>query len=140
MPSEERSLGAGPERVNAGRPWQELALCIGSVAGDASGREGPTRLAMFAVEHLRAARAVVFGRKPEQGSFSVLGSAGLDALPERAAVLDYGRRLAGWVERTRGPLVVQDPSRDERFVPCPTGLTAALALPLKCETEFLGAF
>ena len=140
MPNEERSLGAGPGRVNAGKPWQELALCIGSVASDASGREGPARLATFAVLHLRAARAVVFGRKPESGSFPVLGAAGLDALPERAALLEYGRRLAGWVERTRGPLVVQDPSRDTRFEPCPAGLSAALALPLKSETEFLGAF
>ncbi|HET9232848.1 MAG TPA: GAF domain-containing protein, partial [Candidatus Eisenbacteria bacterium] len=140
MPNEERSLGAGPGRVNAGKPWQELALCLGSVASDASGREGPTRLATFAVEHLRAARAVIFGRKPEPGTFPVLGSAGLDKLSERAAILEYGRRLAGWVERTRGPLVVQNPSQDVRFEPSPTGLTAALALPLKSETEFLGAF
>ena len=140
MPNEERSLGAGPGRVNAGKPWQELALCIGSVATDASGREGSARIATFAIEHLRAARAIVFGRKPESGSFPVLGSAGLDTLPERAAILEYGRRLVGWVERTRGPLVVQDPSRDVRFEPCPAGLSAALALPLKSETDFLGAF
>jgi signal transduction histidine kinase len=140
MSSEERSLGAGSESVNAGPVWAELALVIGSVAEDAAGEEGPSRLAAFAVRHLGAARAIVFGRKPDKSGFLALGSAGLEAASLRAALLDYGRRLTAWVAETRGPLVVGDPASDARFENPPPGLVSALALPLKSGTDFLGAF
>jgi len=140
MSSEERSLGAGPESVNAGPLWTELALCIGFVAADASAQESPSRLAGFAVSHLGATRAIVFARKQDASGFAVLGSAGLEAAPDRAVILQYGRRLASWVDQTREPLVVTHPVTDTRFDQPPPDLVAAFALPLKSDGEVLGAF
>jgi len=140
MSSEERSLGAGSGSVNAGALWSELALCIGYLAADASAGEGLGRLAGFAVSHLGAARAIVFGRKPEPSSFTVLGSAGLDTVSDRALLLDYARRLASWVEKTREPLVIAHPASDSRFDAPPTDLVTVFALPLKCDADVLGAF
>jgi len=140
MSSEERSLGAGKESVNTGALWSELALCIGFVAADAWATESPSRLAGFAVGHLGAARSIVFGRKQDPAGFTVLGAAGLDAVPDRAQLLEYGRRLASWVEKTREPLVLTQPASDPRFEPAPSDLVAAFALPLKCGTDVLGVF
>jgi signal transduction histidine kinase len=140
MSSEDRSLGAGPESVNAGGFWKELALLIGSVAADASAAESPGRLAGFAVSHLGAARAIVFGRKQDPDGFTILGSAGLDTATERALLLEYSRRLASWITKTREPLVVGRPQSDTRFESPPSDLVTAFALPLKCEAEVLGAF
>jgi signal transduction histidine kinase len=140
MSSEERSLGAGPESVNAGRIWSELALCIGFIALDATGAEGHGRLAGFAVSHLGAARAIVLGKKQEPSGFNVLGSAGLDAAPVRAISLEYARRLASWVEKTREPLVVGRPAGDARFDDPPPDVITAFALPLKCDGDVLGVF
>ena len=140
MASEDRSLGAGPESVNAGGLWTELALCIGFVAADTSASESPGRLASFAVGHLGAARAIVFGRKQDPDGFTVLGSAGLDTVPERGALLEYARRLASWVTKTREPLVLGQPQSDTRFDNPPPSLVTLFALPLKYDAEVLGAF
>jgi len=97
-------------------------------------------LAGFAVTYLGAARAIVLGRKQGQAGFNVVGSAGLDAAPVRTVTLDYARRLASWVEKTREPLVVGQPGTDARFDNPPPDVIAALAMPLKCDGDVLGAF
>ena len=141
MAREKRSLGAGPESVNAGASvWAELAAFLGSLVHHRSSPEGPARVAALAVRRLGASRAAILARRPGKTGLVTEGSAGFDATPARAMLLEYVRRLAAWVLTTRAPLVVHAPAEDARFEGAPPDLLSARAFPLSTGDEVLGAF
>jgi signal transduction histidine kinase len=137
MGREKRSVEGAKKTVNESGPWAELLAFTGELAGGTSARKGLERLARFASRALGATYVLVLVRRGDR--FELAGGDGLDEAPERKQILAYGRRLAGWVERTRTPILVSEPSSDTRFPDPPGSLKGAEVFPLLASGTALGA-
>ncbi len=125
-------------RVNAPTPnWSALLDLLEELTTRSSGTEGLSFLSRFVLDTLGADRVVVF----VQGADRLIsaGSSGLEDVDDRRDVLDYARRLAGWVTRTGNPLLVEDSESDARFQNAPPSLSWVEAHPLELGGEILGS-
>jgi signal transduction histidine kinase len=138
MVRKKESVEGLEERVNAPSPnWSALLDLLEELTTRSRGIEGLPFLACFARSALGAERVVVFVHDDER--LVSAGSAGLEEVEDRRDVLDYARRLAGWVTRTGNPLLVEDSESDARFQNAPPSLKWVEALPLGFGGESLGS-
>lgn len=124
--------------VNAPTPnWSALLDLLEELTTRSSGTEGLSFLSRFVLDTLGADRVVVF----VQGDDRLIsaGSSGLEDVDDRRDVLDYARRLAGWVTSTGNPVLVEDSESDARFQNAPPSLSWVEALPLEFGGEMLGS-
>lgn len=125
-------------RVNAPTPnWSALLDLLEELTTRSSGTEGLSFLPRFVLDTLPADRVVVFVQDADR--LISAGSSGLEDVDDRRDVLDYARRLAGWVTRTGNPLLVEDSESDARFQNAPPSLSWVEAHPLEFGGEILGS-
>jgi signal transduction histidine kinase len=141
MEHEEPSVGAGEGGVNETplRGWDELADLLAGIVPESSVAEALAGLARDAVEGGAAARAAFFVRRPPRPNLALEGGHGFEDAVDRARLLEFGRRLAAWVEKTGAPLDVPEPAADPRFPGAPPACGPSAAFPLSGHAGPVGA-
>jgi signal transduction histidine kinase len=141
MEHEERSVGVNGRGVNEPplRGWDELADLLAGIVPESSVADALTGLARDAVEGGGATRAAFFVRRPRRPNLALEGAHGFDDADDRSRLLDFGRRMAAWVEKTGAALDVGDPEEDPRFPDVPEGCGPCAAFPLSGHAGSAGA-
>jgi signal transduction histidine kinase len=131
MDKDQPSVGAPAGGVNAAAeaPWDALADVTRVLCAGGSWAEALAAITRFAVAEGGSGRAAVFVRRAGKPNLVVEAAAGFDDTADRARLLEHGRRLAAWVEKTKTALHVSG-GADPRFPEAPeAGETAAYPLP-----------
>jgi signal transduction histidine kinase len=142
MNREQKSLERKAGTVNGDPgmgPWGGLTALLRDLRAAGSSECPLEPLARFAVSELGAGHALVLDQEAGGEKLRSLGAAGLETAPERGKVLALARELAAWVQKTRLPVAVTRPERDERFEDPPSHVVEAVALPLGWGDDARGA-
>lgn len=117
--------------------WSRLTALVRDLRGASATTYPLEPLARFAVSELGAGQAIALDGMGDE--LRSVGAAGLESSQDRGRILAYARRLAVWVQKTKLPVAVNDPAKDERFGEPPSGATEAMALPLGWNEDVRGA-